>query len=124
MRVIVLGDVAHVVVDGPRGVHELLISDFGEDLMEVSAHLVGGQCVVHTPDHHRHEADLAVRDPTDLVFVVALGEDGRLAELAGPAHLTLSVTVDLVGTIVPAAGLWETTSVQVVVPAPDPVVVK
>ena len=79
-------DVAHVVVDAPSGVDELLVRPPPPGLVEVALHVVGGQRGVSAPHHHRHEADLAVRDPADLIFEVALGEDGRLAELAVPAH--------------------------------------
>jgi hypothetical protein len=86
MGVVVIGNVAHVVIDGPRGVHKLFVRDFGEDLVEMALDLVGWVRIVESPHHHRHETYLAVPDPTGLVFEVALGEDGRLAEFALPVH--------------------------------------
>jgi hypothetical protein len=86
VRVVVVGNVAHVVVDGPGGVHKLLVGNFGEYLMEMTLHLIGRVGIVGSPDDHRHEADLTVPDPTGLVFEVALGEDGRLAEFTLPVH--------------------------------------
>ena len=86
MRVVVIGDVAHVIIDGPGGVHKLFVRDFGQNLVEVALYLVGWIGIVCSPDHHRHEAYLTVPDPTGLVFEVALGEDGRLAEFTLPGH--------------------------------------
>jgi hypothetical protein len=84
--VIVVGDVAHVVIDGPGGVDKLLIRDFGEDPVEVPLDFIGRIRIVRSPHDHRHEAYFAVPDPTRLVFEVALGEDGRLAKFTLPAH--------------------------------------
>jgi hypothetical protein len=86
MGVVVIGNVAHVVIDGPRGVHKLFVRDFGQNLVEVALYLVGWIGIVRSPDHHRHEAYLTVPDPTGFVFEVALGEDGRLAEFTLPGH--------------------------------------
>jgi hypothetical protein len=86
VRVIVIGDIAHVIIDGPGGVHKLFVRYFGEDLVEVALHLIGRVGIVRSPNHHRHEAYLAVPDPTGLVFEVALGEDDRLAEFTLPTH--------------------------------------
>jgi hypothetical protein len=86
VRVVVVRNVAHVVVDGPGGVDELFVRYLGEHLMEVALDLIGRVGIVGSPDNHRHEADLAVPDPTRLVFEVALGEDGRLAEFTLSAH--------------------------------------
>jgi hypothetical protein len=84
--VIVVGDIAHVVIDGPGGVHELLVRDLGEYLVEVALYLLGRVRVVRPPHDHGHETYLAVPDPTGLVFEVALGEDGRLAEFTLSTH--------------------------------------
>jgi hypothetical protein len=84
--VIVVGNIAHVVIDGPRSIHKLFVRDFGEDLVEVAFNLLGRVRIVRSPNDHRHEANLAVPDPTGLVLEVALGEDGRLAEFTLPAH--------------------------------------
>jgi hypothetical protein len=84
--VVVVGNIAHVVIDGPGGIYKLFVRDFGEDLVEVALDLIGRLRIVRSPDDHRHEAYLAVPDPTGLVFEVALGEDGRLAEFTLSAH--------------------------------------
>jgi hypothetical protein len=86
VRVVVVGDVAHVVIDGPGGIHKLFIRHCSENLVEVSLHLIGRVGIVGSPHHHRHEAYLAVSNPTDLVFEVALGEDSRLAEFTLSVH--------------------------------------
>ena len=86
MRVVVLRDVAHMVIDAPRRVDELFVRDFRQNLVEVALYLVGWIGIVRSPDHHRHEAYLTVPDPTGFVFEVALGEDGRLAEFTLPGH--------------------------------------
>jgi hypothetical protein len=72
-----------------------LLSDHAQDVVKVTLYVVGRRGVVLSPDDHRYEADLAVAHPTDLVLEVALGDDGRLAEVAAVTHLTVSVTVDL-----------------------------
>jgi hypothetical protein len=86
VRVVVVGNIAHVVIDGPGSVHELFVGDFGENLVKVAFHLLGRVGIVDSPDHHRHEAYLAISDPTRLVLEVALGEDGRLAEFTLSVH--------------------------------------
>ena len=86
MRVVVVGKVPHVVVDRPGGIDELVIRHFCQYLMKMSLHLLGRIGVVYSPDDHRHEADFTVADPTELVFEVSLGEDGRIAEFAAVAH--------------------------------------
>ena len=104
-------------------VSELQIGDGAEHLVEVALHLLGRRGVVLAPHDHRHEADLAVTDPARLVLEVALRDDGRLAQLAGVAHFTVSVTVDFQATIVPAFGFSAMTVVHLLVPAFVPVVV-
>jgi hypothetical protein len=86
VRVVVVGDVAHVIIDRPGSIDELVVRDFSEDLMKVAFDVVGWYGVVHSPDNHRYETDFAVTDPARLVFEVALREDSRLAELANVAH--------------------------------------
>ena len=93
--VVVVRDVAHVVVDRPARVFELFVGDAGERVVEVTLDLIGGNGVVHPPHDHGHEAYLAVTDPTRLVFEVALRDNRRLAQLAGTAHCTCKMTVDL-----------------------------
>lgn len=86
MGVVVVGNIPHVVIDRPGGVHKLFVRHFGEHLVEVALYLIWRVGIVRSPDHHRHETYLAVPDPTRLVFEVALGEDGRLAEFTPPVH--------------------------------------
>jgi hypothetical protein len=86
VRVVVIGDVAHVVIDGPGSIHKLFVRHFSQDPVEVALHLVGRIGIVRSPDHHRDEAYLTVPDPTGLVFEVALSEDGRLAEFTLSVH--------------------------------------
>jgi hypothetical protein len=86
VRVVVVRNVAHVIIDGPGGVHELVVRYLGKDLMEVTLNVVGRHRVMYAPHDHRNETDFAVANPTGLVFEVALGEDGRLTELATVAH--------------------------------------
>ena len=71
MRVVVVGDVAHVVVDV---VLELEVH--GDHLGELRVHvleLVGRRLGAVGPPHdHRHRADLALRDPAHVVLVEPL----------------------------------------------------
>jgi hypothetical protein len=95
MGVIMVRDIAHVVVDGPARVDELLLRDAREHFKKVAFHVIGRFGIVHTPHDHRHEADLAVTDPARLVFEVSLRYDRGFTELAAVAHCTCKMTVDL-----------------------------
>ena len=124
MRVVMIGDVAHVVINGPGRFSELDRRDEAERVMEMALDLGRGRGVVHAPDNHGHEAYLAVTNPTGVVFEVTLSDDGCYTKFAAIAHFTVRVTDDFHGTIVPAVGLSDTTVVHLVVLAFGPVVVK
>jgi len=124
VRVVMIGDVAHVVINGPGRLSELGRGDDAERVMEMALDLGRGRGVVHAPDNHRHEANLAVTNPTSVVFEVTLGDDGCLTKFAAVAHFTVRVTCDSHATMVPALGLSETTVVHFVVLAFGPVVEK
>jgi hypothetical protein len=93
--VVVVGDVAHVVIDRPARLFELFVSDTSERIVKVTLDVLGGIGVVHSPHNHGHQTYLAVTNPAGLVFEVALRDDRRLAQLAGTAHCTCKTTVDL-----------------------------
>src|SRR2546428_664775 len=76
----VVRDVPHVVVH-PE-LPELLRGDFRQTLAHVRDVLVGGRGPVIPPDHHGHLADLALRDPADLVLVIPRGDPRGTAEIA------------------------------------------
>lgn len=123
MSVVVVGNVAHVVVERPLALPELLIGHLGEGGHKPFLHRIRGRSVVRSPHHHGHEADLAVGNPAEFVFKIARRNDRTLAEIAAVAHFTCRSTDENFATIVPAAGASETTLVQVGVgPAPGPVV--
>lgn len=124
MRVIVIGNVAHVVVNGPWRLSELGVGHVAKRVMEVTLDFGRRRCVVYSPHDHRYEANLAVTNPTGVVFEVTLGHDGRFAKLAAVAHFTVRVTCDSHATIVPALGLSETTVVHLVELEFGPVVEK
>src|SRR4029077_6847636 len=65
--VIVVGDVAHVAVDVVLA--ELGGRDLTQSLPHVGHVLGRRRGAVPAPDHHRHLADLALRDPADVVLV-------------------------------------------------------
>jgi hypothetical protein len=48
-----------------------------------------------SPHDNGDQTDLAVPHPADLILEVALGDDGRFAEIAAVTHLTVNVTDDL-----------------------------
>lgn len=123
MSVVVIGDVAHVIVNPPLAHTELLVGDEREGGVQNATYLVTGLRVVVAPHHHRYEADRAVGDPALVVLVVARREHRRFAELTA-VQLTLSDTLECHGTSVPPAGTSESTLVHFVVPAPGPLVVK
>lgn len=123
MRVVVIGDVAHVVVVGPVATTELGVRDDTQCGEKPFLHLFGRRVIVGSPHHHRHKADLTVGDPTVIIGKVTSGDDGCFAEIA-VAHLTVSSTDESFFNLVPAMGFSETTFVHVGFgPAPGPVVV-
>src|SRR5262245_51018879 len=85
VRVPVVGNIAHVIV-------HVVLADLRErHVMQAGAHVLamlsGRLRAVPAPDHHGHVADVALRDPADVVLVVP----GRHA--LGAAEIT---PVDLV----------------------------
>ncbi len=124
MRVVVVGDVAHVVVEGPLALADLAVRDDDEPDPHPFTLFLGGRGAVFSPYDHRHETDLAVGDPAEFVLEVARRDDGRLAEFADLAHFTLTMTVESLFTLVPATGTVETPVVHADVPAPGPRVEK
>ncbi len=92
---VVVGNVAHVVVDGPRRVDELFVGDAAQRVVKAALHVLGRLGIVHPPDDHGHETDLTVTNPAALILEVALRDDSSFAELAVSAHCTCKMTVDL-----------------------------
>ena len=123
MGVVVIGDIAHVIINVPLPHAELPVSDDRESRAQGVAHFVTGVRVVDAPHDHRHQTNGAVGDPAQLVRKVPRGEHRRFAELTA-VQLTLSDTFECQGTSVPAAGTSESTLVHLVVPAPGPLVEK
>src|SRR5215213_1967279 len=73
VRVIVVGDVPHVVIDIVLE-HEVFADHPGELLMHV-CELFGRRFdAVSPPDDHRGRADLTFGDPADVIFVEPLGD--------------------------------------------------
>ncbi len=124
MGVVVVGDVAHVVIDRPLTDPEFTVGHRRESFVELSFQILRWRGVVVAPHHHGHEAYLAVRDPAEIVLDVTRRDHRRLAELTIAAHLTLTMIVDRYGTIVPGAGIVDTTLVQVPLADPGPLVWK
>ena len=112
MRVIVIGNIAHVVVNFPTSRPQNFVSDHRELGVQESFDLVAWKWVVNTPHNHGNETNLTISNPTHLVIDVARGDERRFAEITD-THLTVTVTVECQGTTVPAAGEVETTLVQV-----------
>ena len=81
VRVVVVGDIAHVVVYVVLVV-EVFRDDEGQTLVHVGELSLGRRDPVAPPDHHRNGADLTLRDPADVVLVEPLGDPSRLAEIA------------------------------------------
>src|SRR6186997_3371099 len=81
VRVVMIGNVAHVVVDVVVELEML-----GDHERELGVHVLelGGRRFdpVPAPHHHRHRADLAFRDPADVVLVEPLRDTRRLAKIA------------------------------------------
>ena len=81
MGVVVVRDVAHVVVDVVVEV-EVLLDDHREASVEHLLHVRRGVGIVDLPHDHRDGADLALRDPAELVLVEPGGDVSGLAEVA------------------------------------------
>ena len=81
VRVVVVGDVAHVVVDVVLE-REVLAHDRGQTGVHVREGRFRWRHAMVTPHHHRYRTDLAFRDPTDVVFVEPGRDARRLAEVA------------------------------------------
>ena len=124
VRVVVIGDVAHVIVERPLALAQLAISDSTKQYSHLVALIFGRRGAVCAPHDHRYLANLAVGNPTQFVFEVARGDDRRFAKIAAVVHFTLTMTVESFFTLVPAAGTVETPVVHCDVPAPGPRVEK
>lgn len=124
MRVVVVGDVAHVIVVGPSSDAELAVGDLGQRHTKSVPHVLRRFRGVGSPHDHGHETDLTVRNPAVVVPEISGRDDGRFAEVAARAHFsTVRATLDSFFTFVPATGLSDTTLVHVGFgPAPGPVV--
>jgi len=81
VRVIVVGDIPHVVIDVVRE-FEVLGHDGCKAFMHVFEMLGRRAHAVPAPNDHRHRADFAFRDPTDVVFVEPRRDSSRLTEVA------------------------------------------
>lgn len=124
MRVIVVRNVAHVIVEGPLALAYRLVRDRAEQGPHLLTLLRWRRVAVFSPHHHRDFTDLAVGNPAEFALEVPRRDDRRLAEIAAVAHFTLTMTVDSLFTLVPAAGTVETPVVHLDVPAPGPRVEK
>lgn len=81
MSVVVGGNAPESIID-PVSVRKQAIGSVRKTLMQHDPNLFRGVRVVSFPDHHRHEAGLALGDPAEVVLVIPLGEARRLAEFA------------------------------------------
>ena len=115
MSVIVVGDVTHVVIHLPVALAQHEVGNLGECDVKTLLQFLGWSWIVRTPDHHGNEADLAVCNPTDVIFEIARRDDRRLTKIAPEFHCTFNMTVACHLTWVPATGTDETTLVHLVV---------
>ena len=79
MSVIVIGDVAHVVVEIELA--EPIERDLLDALMHMSQMLDGRLGAVEAPHDHRHFADVTLGYPTDVILVIPGRDAGGLAEI-------------------------------------------
>ena len=79
MRMIVVGDIAHVIVH--EDLPELVSGDFTETRVHVGQMVDGRLRAVEAPHHHRHVANIALGDPANIVFVVPRGDAGCATEI-------------------------------------------
>ena len=83
VRVVVVRDVAHVVVDVVLERRSASATTSARRVVHVRQRLGRRVGAVDPPDDHRDGADLALRDPAHVVLVEPLGDPRRLAEIAG-----------------------------------------
>jgi len=74
-------DLSHRGVEVPLAPAKSTICGPSKYVVHVSDGLVARCGAVRFPDHHRDQTDLAVRNPTDLIFCVPMGESGCFAQL-------------------------------------------
>jgi len=88
MRVVVVGDVSHVVVDVVLE-GEVVRNHRRQPGAHVGQVLFGWFDAVVPPHDHRNRADLTLRDPADVVLMEPRGYPRRFAEIAVGAHREL-----------------------------------
>ncbi len=76
----VVRHLAHLTVNRER-ITETLLGDAVQNRQRVLDICIGWFGAVMTPHHHGHPARLAVSNPTDLVFVIPVGEAVGLTQL-------------------------------------------
>src|SRR5437773_12507828 len=81
VRVVVVGDVAHVVVDVVLE-REVLTHDHGQSRVQLDLHVLGRTGVVAAPHDHRYGTDLTLCDPAELVLVEPRSDASFLTEVA------------------------------------------
>lgn len=82
MRVVVVGDLPHVVIDVVL-YGQLFDGDLGQPIVHVPKCLRGRRSSVVPPHNHRDMTDLAVGDPAHVIRVEPLRAAISLAQLAG-----------------------------------------
>lgn len=115
-----VGDVAHMVIQRPTPFAQHFIRHLRERLVKVLLESLGRGRAMSTPHHHRYQTYLAVRNPAQIILVVARGYDRGFAEIAVSRHCTFKVTVECHFTDVPATGTDDTALVHFVVFALGP----
>ena len=80
VSMVVVGDVSHVIVDVELA--ELRRSYFSNPIMHVSQVFDGWLGSMKAPHDHRYRADLALRDPTDVILVIPSSNARGAAEIA------------------------------------------
>ena len=94
MRVVVVGNIAHVVVDGPVAGPELAVRDNRQSRVELALDLDGRRVDVRPPHHHRHQADFAVSDPAEVVVKVSRRQRRGFTEIASHGNFTFTMMVE------------------------------
>ena len=82
MGVVVVGDLAHVVVEKPIIGSKDLVPNLRKARVHVRDIIDRWLGTVRAPHNHRDRAGFALGDPTTIVFVEPFGELCRLAKLA------------------------------------------
>lgn len=110
---VVVWNIAHVIVDRPRSFPQDFVRNDPKRNKQSRPHLFGRGWIVVSPHDHRYQTHFAIRDPAVVVLEVSCCNNVASTEVTVTSHFTCKLTVENFFTLVPAAGICDTTEVHV-----------